>query len=201
MSPGPPSRLFLVTPHPSPSSFLPSLLAPTVVSAHDGPIAHAARPDPPRLLDIVHADQKLYLVFEFLDVDLKRYMENANKAGRPITPDITKVRTLVFPAPNLPRPARIFSAFLRVYDACLLRLSRRNASAGLSLHVRSVYHTYHVIVLLRIPRVSGEGSRHALMADAGTDGSSRNSRTSSRPASSTATRTASSTVTSSRKIF
>ena len=39
----------------------------------------------------MHADQKLYLVFEFLDVDLKRYMENANKAGRPISSDITKV--------------------------------------------------------------------------------------------------------------
>ncbi|KAI0641645.1 Pkinase-domain-containing protein [Trametes meyenii] len=42
------------------------------------------------LLDIVHADQKLYLVFEFLDVDLKRYMENGNKSNRPITPEIVK---------------------------------------------------------------------------------------------------------------
>ncbi|TFK84674.1 Pkinase-domain-containing protein [Polyporus arcularius HHB13444] len=42
------------------------------------------------LLDIVHADQKLYLVFEFLEGDLKRYMENGNKAGRPITPAIVK---------------------------------------------------------------------------------------------------------------
>ena len=39
----------------------------------------------------MHADQKLYLVFEFLDVDLKRYMENGNKAGKPITLDIVKV--------------------------------------------------------------------------------------------------------------
>jgi cyclin-dependent kinase len=31
-----------------------------------------------RLLDIVHAEQKLYLVFEFLDVDLKRFMEQCN---------------------------------------------------------------------------------------------------------------------------
>ncbi|KAG8679347.1 Cyclin-dependent kinase catalytic subunit, partial [Ceratobasidium sp. 394] len=30
------------------------------------------------LLDIVHADSKLYLVFEFLDMDLKRYMESIN---------------------------------------------------------------------------------------------------------------------------
>jgi len=43
-----------------------------------------------RLLDIVHADQKLYLVFEFLDVDLKRYMEHASASGIPLTLDITK---------------------------------------------------------------------------------------------------------------
>ncbi|KAG9312751.1 hypothetical protein JVU11DRAFT_7185 [Chiua virens] len=43
-----------------------------------------------RLLDIVHADQKLYLVFEFLDVDLKRYMEHANTSGTPISIDISK---------------------------------------------------------------------------------------------------------------
>lgn len=39
-----------------------------------------------RLLDIVHADQKLYLVFEFLDVDLKRYIETS----RPIKQEIVK---------------------------------------------------------------------------------------------------------------
>ncbi|OJA16648.1 hypothetical protein AZE42_04043 [Rhizopogon vesiculosus] len=43
-----------------------------------------------RLLDIVHAEQKLYLVFEFLDVDLKRYMDNANSAGTPIAIGIVK---------------------------------------------------------------------------------------------------------------
>lgn len=43
-----------------------------------------------RLLDIVHAEQKLYLVFEFLDVDLKRYMENANSSGTPISIGIVK---------------------------------------------------------------------------------------------------------------
>jgi len=39
-----------------------------------------------RLLDIVHADQKLYLVFEFLDVDLKRYIETS----RPIKLETVK---------------------------------------------------------------------------------------------------------------
>ncbi|KAJ2933160.1 hypothetical protein H1R20_g3885, partial [Candolleomyces eurysporus] len=43
-----------------------------------------------KLLDIVHADQKLYLVFEFLDVDLKRYIETGNQNRNPITPTIVK---------------------------------------------------------------------------------------------------------------
>ena len=43
----------------------------------------------------MHADQKLYLVFEFLDVDLKRYMDNGNKNGRPITSDIVKVSVIL----------------------------------------------------------------------------------------------------------
>ncbi|KAF8516676.1 Pkinase-domain-containing protein [Gautieria morchelliformis] len=43
-----------------------------------------------RLLDIVHADQKLYLVFEFLDMDLKRFMESGNSRGEPITLDTVR---------------------------------------------------------------------------------------------------------------
>ncbi|KAJ1995023.1 Cyclin-dependent kinase catalytic subunit [Dimargaris cristalligena] len=34
-----------------------------------------------RLLDIVHSEAKLYLVFEFLDLDLKRYMETTAPLG------------------------------------------------------------------------------------------------------------------------
>jgi hypothetical protein len=47
-----------------------------------------------RLLDIVHADQKLYLVFEFLDVDLKRFMEQCNSTGG-MTMDLVKVSYFV----------------------------------------------------------------------------------------------------------
>lgn len=43
-----------------------------------------------KLLDIVHADQKLYLVFEFLDVDLKRFIETGNQNRTPITPALVK---------------------------------------------------------------------------------------------------------------
>lgn len=51
-----------------------------------------------RLLDIVHADQKLYLVFEFIDVDLKRYMEVSNQNGTPMTLEMVKVRCAPFVA-------------------------------------------------------------------------------------------------------
>ncbi|KAJ7910534.1 kinase-like domain-containing protein [Mycena leptocephala] len=43
-----------------------------------------------RLLDIMHVDQKLYLVFEYLDVDLKRYIETGNRDHTPIAPHVVK---------------------------------------------------------------------------------------------------------------
>lgn len=47
-------------------------------------------PADPRLLDIVHSDAKLYLVFEFLDLDLKRYMDSiGDKDG--LGPGMVKV--------------------------------------------------------------------------------------------------------------
>jgi serine/threonine protein kinase len=38
-----------------------------------------------RLMDVIHQDAKLYLVFEYLDADLKRYMD-----GNPLTPMLIK---------------------------------------------------------------------------------------------------------------
>jgi serine/threonine protein kinase len=43
-----------------------------------------------RLLDVVHNDNKLYLVFEFLDLDLKRYMDSVKTEG--FSPSHVKVR-------------------------------------------------------------------------------------------------------------
>lgn len=45
-----------------------------------------------RLLDIVHSEAKLYLVFEFLDLDLKKYMDKVEKVGdgEGLGPDIVK---------------------------------------------------------------------------------------------------------------
>ena len=37
----------------------------------------------PRLLDVIHFEKKLYLVFEYLDRDLKKYMDTAPPEGIP----------------------------------------------------------------------------------------------------------------------
>lgn len=34
-----------------------------------------------RLLDVVHGDKKLFLVFEYLDRDLKKYMDSVPAGG------------------------------------------------------------------------------------------------------------------------
>jgi cyclin-dependent kinase len=47
-----------------------------------------------RLLDIVHSEAKLYLVFEFLDLDLKRYMDKVGDSDG-LGPDIVKVCSLI----------------------------------------------------------------------------------------------------------
>ncbi|KAH7102850.1 Pkinase-domain-containing protein [Auriculariales sp. MPI-PUGE-AT-0066] len=43
-----------------------------------------------KLLDIVHQDQKLYLVFEHLDMDLKRFMDMRNTKRDPISLELCK---------------------------------------------------------------------------------------------------------------
>lgn len=50
-----------------------------------------------RLFDIVHQDQKLYLVFEFLDLDLKKYMDTVGNAEG-LGPMMVKVRHMFFPS-------------------------------------------------------------------------------------------------------
>ncbi|KAJ3116476.1 Cyclin-dependent kinase 2 [Phlyctochytrium bullatum] len=48
-------------------------------------------PNVVKLLDIVHQDQKLYLIFEFLDLDLKKYMDSIQGTG--LNPSLIKVRS------------------------------------------------------------------------------------------------------------
>ncbi|KAJ3378177.1 Cyclin-dependent kinase catalytic subunit [Entophlyctis sp. JEL0112] len=46
-------------------------------------------PNVVRLLDIVHNDAKLYLIFEFLDLDLKKYMDSVK--DQPLGPSLIRV--------------------------------------------------------------------------------------------------------------
>ena len=41
------------------------------------------------LHEILHIDQKLYLVFEFLDCDMKKYLDSFG--SKPVPPEQTKV--------------------------------------------------------------------------------------------------------------
>lgn len=59
-----------------------------------------------RLMDVVHNDSKLYLVFEFLDLDLKRYMDSVKQQG--FTPIHVKVAGS--------------ECFVCINDLCLLEL-------------------------------------------------------------------------------
>jgi serine/threonine protein kinase len=53
-------------------------------------------PNVVKLLDIIHNDTKLYLIFEFLDLDLKKYMDSTAPTG--LSPALVKVLLLI----NLP---------------------------------------------------------------------------------------------------
>lgn len=44
-----------------------------------------------RLLEVLHADNKLYLVFEFLEQDLKKYMDSV-----PTPPDPPLVKSYLY---------------------------------------------------------------------------------------------------------
>lgn len=48
------------------------------------------------LLDVVHSDTKLYLVFEFLDLDLKRYMDMVKKEEGGLSPIHVKVPAIIY---------------------------------------------------------------------------------------------------------
>lgn len=43
-------------------------------------------------MDIVHSEKKLYLVFEYLDLDLKKYMDTQGCEG--LQPDLVKALSI-----------------------------------------------------------------------------------------------------------
>ena len=65
-----------------------------------------------RLLDITHSETKLYLVFEFLDMDLKRYMDKVGD-GDGMGPDIVKVSSSLSLPYTQPAKSRTDTALSR----------------------------------------------------------------------------------------
>lgn len=117
-----------------------------------------------RLFDIVHADQKLYLVFEFLDMDLKRFMESGNSRGEPITLDIVKKFTYQLTSGlNYCHAHRILHRDLKPQNLLIDRdLNLKLADFGLARAFGVPLRTYtHEVVTLwyRSPEVL-LGSRH-----------------------------------------
>lgn len=45
-----------------------------------------------RLQDVVHSEKRIYLVFEYLDLDLKKYMDSCPELAK--NPRLIKVETL-----------------------------------------------------------------------------------------------------------
>lgn len=66
------------------------------------------------LLDVVHNDNRLYLVFEYLDLDLKRFMDIVKKKDGGLTPVQVKVYIIVTPSISSPFTSRrvIFTSLL-----------------------------------------------------------------------------------------
>lgn len=95
-----------------------------------------------RLLDIVHSDAKLYLVFEFLDLDLKRYMDSiGDKDG--LGPNMVKVsRDTVYSTTPPSRPRQSLGTWkIRQVVPAKARNSHSNSSGDYTTAMRTVCYT------------------------------------------------------------
>jgi hypothetical protein len=63
---------------------------------------------------VVHSESKLYLVFEFLDQDLKKYMDMVGSSDKRIDPALVKVvySQLIFPPPSVKKHTHTFGLLL-----------------------------------------------------------------------------------------
>ncbi|XP_008580679.1 PREDICTED: cyclin-dependent kinase 3 isoform X4 [Galeopterus variegatus] len=67
-----------------------------------------------RLLDVVHNEKKIYLVFEFLSQDLKKYMDSAPASELPL--HLVKVVTLWYRAPEILLGSKFYSTAVDVWS-------------------------------------------------------------------------------------
>ncbi|XP_058021935.1 cyclin-dependent kinase 3 isoform X2 [Ahaetulla prasina] len=67
-----------------------------------------------RLLDVVHNQKKLYLVFEYLNQDLKKYMDSSRTGELPLS--LVKVVTLWYRAPEILLGCKYYSTAVDIWS-------------------------------------------------------------------------------------
>ncbi|XP_071430056.1 cyclin-dependent kinase 3 isoform X2 [Pithys albifrons albifrons] len=67
-----------------------------------------------RLLDVIHSQKKLYIVFEYLSQDLKKYMDSCQARGLPLS--LVKVVTLWYRAPEILLGCRYYSTPVDIWS-------------------------------------------------------------------------------------
>ncbi|XP_041438984.1 cyclin-dependent kinase 2 isoform X1 [Xenopus laevis] len=67
-----------------------------------------------KLLDVIHTENKLYLVFEFLNQDLKKFMDGSNISG--ISLALVKVVTLWYRAPEILLGCKFYSTAVDIWS-------------------------------------------------------------------------------------
>lgn len=100
-----------------------------------------------RLYDVIHSDQKLYLVFEYLDNDLKKFMDT-HSGPLPLT--LVKVST---EAP-VTYTMDYREHWSRVYLYCMeLYIIQQ-------LHILSMLYRFWTLVIVNIPWIFPAGMLH-----------------------------------------
>ncbi|XP_065275861.1 cyclin-dependent kinase 2 isoform X3 [Emys orbicularis] len=67
-----------------------------------------------KLLDVIHTENKLYLVFEFLHQDLKKFMDSSSISGIPLP--LIKVVTLWYRAPEILLGCKYYSTAVDIWS-------------------------------------------------------------------------------------
>ncbi|XP_074703036.1 cyclin-dependent kinase 3-like isoform X3 [Strix aluco] len=67
-----------------------------------------------RLLDVIHGQKKLYLVFEYLNQDLKKYLDSSQTGEIPLS--LVKVVTLWYRAPEILLGCRYYSTAVDIWS-------------------------------------------------------------------------------------
>ena len=64
-------------------------------------------------MEVIHSENKLYLIFEFLDQDLKKYMDNIDVMDRRLV-QVSPIRSGRVMAERIPRSGHLFVGGLKL---------------------------------------------------------------------------------------